>query len=113
MNAPDMMDGQQYVQLAREYSRATKGNGEYVSDDKIFSASELVAIENNNYMDWFDALTSTAWMNSHTLSVSGGTEKSSYVASAGYHNEDGCLQPQFYKRYNLRAAVDAVSYTHL
>lgn len=57
-------------------------------------------------MDWFDALTSTAWMNSHTLSVSGGTEKSSYVASAGYHNEDGCLQPQFYKRYNLRAAVD-------
>ena len=106
MNAPDMMDGQQYVQLAREYSRATKGNGEYVSDDKIFSASELVAIENNNYMDWFDALTSTAWMNSHTLSVSGGTEKSSYVASAGYHNEDGCLQPQFYKRYNLRAAVD-------
>lgn len=45
MNAPDMMDGQQYVQLAREYSRATKGNGEYVSDDKIFSASELVAIE--------------------------------------------------------------------
>lgn len=44
MNAPDMMDGQQYVQLAREYSRATKGNGEYVSDDKIFSASELVAI---------------------------------------------------------------------
>ena len=59
-------------------------------------------------MDWFDALTFTAWMNSHTLSVSGGTEKSSYVASAGYHNEDGrpSKNPQSFIRYNLRAAVD-------
>lgn len=103
---PEMMNGPEYVQLAREYARATKGKGEYVDDSRIFSASELKAIEGNNYMDWFDALTSTAWMTSHTLSVSGGTDKMNYVASAGYYDEDGLLQPQYYRRYNLRAGVD-------
>lgn len=103
---PDMMNGQEYVQLAREYARATKGNGEYVDDSKIFSASELKAIEDNNYMDWFDALTSTAWMTSHTLSASGGTDKAQYVASAGYYDENGLLRPQYYRRYNLRAGLD-------
>lgn len=103
---PEMMNGPEYVQLAREYARATKGNGEYVDDSKIFSASELKAIEDNNYTDWFDALTSTAWMTSHTLSMTGGSDKAAYVASAGYYDENGLLRPQYYRRYNLRAGLD-------
>lgn len=103
---PDMMGGPEYVQLAREYARATKGNGSYVDDSSIFSPSELKAIQDNNYMDWFDALTSTAVMTSHTLSVSGGTDKVAYVASAGFYDENGLLDPQYYRRYNVRAGVD-------
>ena len=103
---PDMMNGEQYVKLAREYGRATKGKGEYVDDSALFSASELKAIENGTYTDWFDEMTSTGLITSHSLSVTGGTEKVKYATSLGFYDEDGTLDPQFYKRYNVRAAVD-------
>ena len=103
---PDMMNGEQYVRLAREYGRATKGQGQYVDDSALFSASELKAIENGTYTDWFDEMTSTGLMTSHSLSVTGGTEKVKYATSIGFYDEDGTLDPQFYKRYNVRAAVD-------
>ncbi len=105
---PDMMNGEQYVRLAREYGRATKGNGEYVDDSAIFSASELKAIETGTYTDWFDEMTSTGLITSHSLSVTGGTDKVKYATSAGFYNEDGTLDPQFYRRYNVRAAVDVL-----
>ena len=103
---PDMMNGEQYVRLAREYGRATKGKGEYVDDSAIFSSSELKAIETGSYTDWFDEMTSTGLVTSHSLSVTGGTDKVKYATSAGFYNEDGTLDPQFYRRYNVRAAVD-------
>ena len=46
-NLPDMMSGDEYVQLARESVRASNNNV-YKSDSEIFTSSELKAIENNN-----------------------------------------------------------------
>lgn len=104
---PDMMNGEQYVRLAREYGRATKGKGQYVDDSALFSSSELKAIETGTYTDWFDEMTSTGFITSHSLSVTGGTDKVKYATSVGFYDEDGTLDPQFYRRYNVRAAVDA------
>ena len=39
-NMPDMMSGEEYVQLAREAKRAGNNN-EYVDDSKIFTASDV------------------------------------------------------------------------
>lgn len=102
-----MMNGEQYVRLAREYGRATKGKGQYVDDSALFSSSELKAIETGTYTDWFDEMTSTGFITSHSLSVTGGTDKVKYATSVGFYDEDGTLDPQFYRRYNVRAAVDA------
>ncbi|WP_218145358.1 SusC/RagA family TonB-linked outer membrane protein [Parapedobacter koreensis] len=106
MNLPDMMSGNEYVQLARETRRATNNN-EYISDETIFSdPSELLAVQQNNYFDWVSAVSNTAMQTNHTISATGGTEDTKYSLSAGYYNEGGMLYPQGYDRYNLRANLD-------
>lgn len=106
MNIPDMMSGEEYIQLAREARRATNNN-EYVADEAIFSdPSELLAIQNGNYFNWVDAISNNAMQTNHTISANGGTEDVKYALSAGYYNEGGVLYPQGYDRYSLRANLD-------
>ena len=108
-NLPDMMSGPEYVQLAREAGRATNNNV-YRTDEQVFSdGSERLAIQNGNYYNWVDAVSSSALQTSHTLSATGGTENSKYSVSGGYYFEDGMLHPQGYKRYNLRTTLDLIA----
>ncbi len=105
-NMPDMMSGDEYVQLAREAVRATNGNV-YKTDEEIFTdPSELKAVQTGNYYDWIDAISNPAFITNHTISATGGTESARYTLSGGYYFEDGMLNPQEFTRYNLRAAID-------
>jgi TonB-linked SusC/RagA family outer membrane protein len=52
--------------------------------------------------DWFDAVTRTAFTQSHNLSVNGGGEKTSYYFSMGYYEQGGILKENDYKRLNIR-----------
>lgn len=81
---PDMMSGEEYVQLAREAKRAGNNN-EYVDDSQIFTTSELKAIQDGNYFDWVDAVSKPAFMTNHTISATGGNEMATYALSAGYY----------------------------
>jgi TonB-linked SusC/RagA family outer membrane protein len=49
----------------------------------------------------------------HNLSVNGGTEVLRYFLSAGYLDQDGMFENMDFKRYNLRANVDAKITRHL
>lgn len=112
-NMPDMMSGQEYVQLAREAARATNNNA-YKKDEEIFKdPSELQAVQDNNYYDWVDAISKPAFMTNHTLSATGGTDVARYTLSGGYYFEDGMLNPQEYTRYNLRAALELQANNYL
>lgn len=104
-NMPEMMSGDEYVQIAREAKR-NKTTYKYAPDSEIFTASELKAIQDHNYFDWVDAISHPAAMTNHTLSASGGSEKATYSLSTGYYFEDGMVDPQEYSRYNVRAAID-------
>jgi TonB-linked SusC/RagA family outer membrane protein len=105
-NMPDMMSGDEYVQLAREARRATNNNV-YVPDDQIFTdPSELKAVQDHNYYNWINAISKTAVQTNHTISATGGTEDVKYALSGGYYKEGGMLQPQGFDRYNLRAVLD-------
>ncbi len=105
-NLPDMMSGDEYVQLARESVRATNNN-QYKTDEDIFKdPSELKAVQDHNYYDWIDAIASPAFMTNHTISAVGGTDAVRYSMSGGYYFEDGMLNPQEFTRYTLRSAID-------
>ena len=105
-HVPEMMSGDEYVQLAMENARALNNNN-YKTLEEIFTdPSELKAAKDRNYYDWVDAITSPAFMTSHTISATGGTEKAKYTLGGGYYFEDGMQFPQEFSRYNMRAAVD-------
>lgn len=104
-NLPDMMTGDEYVQLAREAARAGNNNN-YKEDAQIFTASELKAIQDKNYFNWVSEMTHPAIMTNHSITARGGDKYTKYVVGGGYYFEDGLVDPQEYSRYNLRAAVD-------
>jgi TonB-linked SusC/RagA family outer membrane protein len=52
--------------------------------------------------DWFHEIFKPAMMQSHTVSASGGSEKSSYFFSLGYLDQEGTLIGTYLKRYSAR-----------
>lgn len=53
--------------------------------------------------DWYAALTRPGNMNNHNLSISGGTEATSYLFSVNYYNENGILNDNSYERVSIRS----------
>jgi TonB-linked SusC/RagA family outer membrane protein len=52
--------------------------------------------------DWWGALFKPAPTQNHNLSVTGGTDKSSYAVTFGYLNDQGTLLNSYFERYSLR-----------
>ncbi len=68
---------------------------------------ELENIENERLFDWFDAIFKNGLKTNHTISLSGGSENSSYYFSAGYSKNEGNVNPETYSRLNLKTGIDA------
>lgn len=56
-------------------------------------------------IDWFDAVTRTGFTTQHTLTVSGGNERSNYRVSADYRNANGIDLRSDREEYGARASV--------
>ncbi len=59
---------------------------------------EVQGYETQN-TDWFNLLTQDAVTHAHTLSISGGSDKTRYYASVGYTRENGTVKTQYVDRY--------------
>jgi TonB-linked SusC/RagA family outer membrane protein len=59
--------------------------------------------------NWYGDIFQTSLRQTHTISVSGGTEYAKYMLSAGYLNDDGTISTgeNFSDRYNLRMSVQS------
>ncbi|WP_460639532.1 SusC/RagA family TonB-linked outer membrane protein [Larkinella harenae] len=62
----------------------------------------LIQEVNKTGTDWFHAIFKPAAMTNHNLTASGGTEKSSYLFTLGYFNQQGTLIETYLKRYSAR-----------
>ena len=56
--------------------------------------------------DWQDLLYRTGMVNSHDVSVAGGTNNGSYSFGAAYYKDQGVIPTQNYTRYSLRGSFD-------
>ena len=58
--------------------------------------------------NWMDEVTrKNAFRHEHQLSISGGTDKTQWISSLGYLNEDGTLKSTAFQRYNARVSVNS------
>ena len=58
--------------------------------------------------NWMDPLyVNGAFRHEHNISVNGGTDRTNYMISLGYVNEDGILKTTGFQRYSARANVDS------
>ena len=67
---------------------------------------ESPAVNDGTDTDWQDWVLRTAFQHSHTLSASGGTEKTQYYFSVGYTNQEGIIRSNSMERYNIKANLD-------
>lgn len=90
----DLLNAQQWAGLQKEYFLNKPG----YSDQQI---SEL-----GKGYDWQDAVLRTGTTQNHSVSISGGDEKSQYFISANYLNQQGIVLNSGLKRFVARANYD-------
>lgn len=93
----DLLDLQQYAYLknARSIAGIVMGDSYFVRPDLLGKGT-----------DWQAELFSKAMMTSHNLSITGGTDNSTYAIGAGYLNQNGIAIGSGFERFNLRASID-------
>lgn len=63
----------------------------------------LIVRANKQGTNWWDQVTQTAPITDHNINVSGGTaDKSRYMFSLNYFNQDGIVVENFFRRYTAR-----------
>lgn len=75
----------------------------------IASASEFRALGGNDAgasTDWYDEISQTGFAQSHNLSVSGGTSKTSYRASFNYRQMDGVVKNTGFEQLNGSLSIN-------
>lgn len=100
----DVLNPYDYAMLKNEANAGKDGSGTVPPD--IFTPTQLASFKNMKGTDWQDEIYKVAFMQNHQLSMSGGTEKTSYYFSAGALNQDGILLNSGYKRYNIRGNIN-------
>lgn len=56
--------------------------------------------------DWLDKVTRTGWMQQHNLSINGGGDKTKYMASFNYMNQEGVVKNNGATRISARLNLD-------
>ncbi len=74
----------------------------YVLDPATPANNYLIQAVNKSGTDWFHEVFKPAPMQQHSLAVSGGTDKASYLFALNYLNQQGTMIETYQKRYSLR-----------
>src|SRR5690606_2455441 len=87
----DLLNAKEYAEIANEWLR----NG---GQEPYFNIDEV----ENPGTDWQDAVLRTAPIQDHTLTFTGGSEKTQYSVSGNYYGQDGILINTGVKRGSAR-----------
>ena len=94
---PNMMTSKQFYELYQDEERYGRG----------FTAQELYNVNNDITTDWLDLISQEAVQQNHTISVSGGSDSTTYNFSAGKQLEEGLVAGNDYTRLSLNAGIES------
>jgi TonB-linked SusC/RagA family outer membrane protein len=81
------------------------GYGKYAGLSKEEQDAEIER-PGQHSTNWFDELFRNSVSQSHNLSLSGGSEKSTYYISLGYSKNNGLVKKSEYDRYSIASKID-------
>lgn len=94
----DVLNAQQYMSILNAIRKES-------GKDIIFTDAQMQAAGAGT--NWQDQIFKNhALVQNHTLSISGGAEKSDYYVALNYFNQDGIVKNSDYKKYNVRANLN-------
>ena len=93
-NLYELLNAQEFVEIANEKSINRNANPQAKMD------------ANNTDTDWMNAVFRTGIQHNHVVSVTGGTDKTSYYMSGGYSDQEGIIVSNSYKRFTTYSKVD-------
>jgi len=77
------------------------------TDPSTYSSSNVITKANKLGTNWYDEIYQAGKTQEYDLSISGGSQKSTYAFSAGYADQQGVLIHTDFKRYTFRSNSDA------
>lgn len=89
----ELLNAEEFVEIANEKYSNWGENGPAVLDP------------NGVNTNWNDYLYRTGFQQTHTIGLSGGTERSQYYASLGYTNQNGIIRNNEQERYSVNAKL--------
>ena len=96
-HVPNLLDSKQYYDLYQDKDRYGRG----------FTDQEMYNVNNGFTTDWLELVTRDAVQQNHTISVSGGSDSTTYNFSAGKQLEEGLVQNADYGRLSLNAGIES------
>ncbi|MDR1624055.1 MAG: TonB-dependent receptor [Tannerellaceae bacterium] len=98
----NVMKGEEYVKYIQDYTRLKPGyTGSSLDPNIILNPSERANYQAGTETDWQDIIFRKALTHSHQISISGGTDRTAYLASLSFLGEDGVVTNTGLKRTNL------------
>lgn len=94
-NLTEMTNRDQYVEL---YNEAAVADGRITIDQEM--------IDTLPDTDWWEEIFRPALITNHHLTVSGGSENTSYLISGNYFKQDGIILNSGYDRYSVRTSIN-------
>lgn len=72
-------------------------------DESTYDRFANPIMRTSNGTDWWDEITRTALVHNHNLTITGGNDNATFALGAGYLNQEGVLEFNYFERMNLRA----------
>jgi TonB-linked SusC/RagA family outer membrane protein len=106
----EVMNGKQFAEYKRESRRAVGqypyGPATAADDAKIFEPRELASIASGRSTDYVDGMLRSGAIQNHQVSVSGGSEKTTFNISGNFFQDIGVVKLQDFSRYTFRVNLD-------
>ena len=106
----EVMNGKQFAEYKRESRRAVGqyplGAGTPADDARIFEPRELTSIATGRSTDYVAGMLRRGAIQSHQVSVSGGSEKTTFNISGNFFQDIGVIKSQDFSRYTFRVNLD-------
>lgn len=103
---PKMMNGTQYMQYYN-LARVMDGLTPHFTDEEIAATCNGDPEDGLENTDWTADIYRPTFMQRHSASVSGGSDRVRYYVSGGYMRQNGIIEGMKNERKNFRANIDA------